>query len=123
MARPGDPMLGGGTLVTASFTPSNYHLNNPGDVAFNAILDTDANGDAIADTGLYVLSHGSLRLVARTGTIIPGVGTIAHLQPPGLVGIAPNPNSGAIINDRGQVFFQATLTDGTGILLIATPSP
>jgi len=85
-------------------------------------LDADDNGDGIADTGLYVSSRGSLHLVARTGTVIPGVGTIAHLQPPGPVGNA-YPNSGAIINDRGQVFFQATLGDGTtGVLLVATPS-
>jgi hypothetical protein len=33
------------------------------------------------------------------------------------------PNSGAINNDRGQVLFSATLTDGRGVLLLDTPGP
>lgn len=126
VARPGDSMPGGGHIVRASFNILNYHLNNHGEVAFSAILDTDDNNDSVADTGLYVFSGGSLRLVARTGTVIPGVGTIAHLSAPDLVG-SPNPglfpDSGAANNDRGEVFFQATLTDGRGVLLIATPRP
>ena len=67
----------------------------------------------IPDTGLYVWSHGSLRLVARTGTVIPGVGTIAHLVMNVLVvRTVPVfvPNSGAHNNDRGQVVFGATLS-------------
>ena len=53
---------------------------------------------AVPDTGLYVWSHGSLRLVARTGTVIPGVGTVDQLVmkvvviPPPPVFV---PNSGA----------------------------
>ena len=31
------------------------------------------------DTGLYVWSHGSLHLVARTGTVLPDVGTVNRL--------------------------------------------
>jgi hypothetical protein len=75
---------------------------------------------------LYVWSHGSLHLVARTGTDIPGVGTVAHLVtnvpvlPPPTVFV---PNSGAANNDRGQVLFSATLSDGRGVLLLATPKP
>ena len=80
VARPGDPMPGGGAFVTASnIIGWQIHVNNVGEVVFNATLDTDDNEDDIPDTGLYVWSHGSLRLVARTGTVIPGVGTIAHL--------------------------------------------
>jgi hypothetical protein len=109
-------------------------VNNVGDVVFNAKLDTDDNGDDLPDTGLYVWSHGSLRLVARTGTVIPGVGTIAHLVMNVLVAIPSTtlfPNSGAHNNDRGQVLFGATLcdigvtpcatSDGRGVLLVATP--
>src|SRR2546427_4679385 len=73
---------------------------------------------------LYVLSGGVVRLVARTGTVILDVGTIANLSPPVAI---PNSflanSSSAILNDRGQLFFQATLTDGTGVLLLATPDP
>jgi hypothetical protein len=91
----------------------------------SATLDTDANGDGFRDTGLYLWSHSKRRLVARTGTKIPGVGTIAHLvmnvpltPPPPSVFV---PNSGANNNDRGQVVFGATLADGRGVLLLATP--
>jgi hypothetical protein len=110
------------------------HVNNGGEVVFNAKLDIDDNEDGLPDTGLYLWSHGSLRLVARTGTVIPGVGTIAHLVMNVLVAIpSPTlvPNSGAHNNDRGQVVFGATLcdagatpcatSDGRGVLLVATP--
>jgi hypothetical protein len=125
IARPGDLMPGGGHLTTAStITGNQIHINNPGEVVFNAVLDTDVNGDGIPDTGLYEWSNGALRLVARTNTVVPGVGTISVLvmgtivvpPPPGFV-----PNSGATSNDRGQVLFGATLSDGRGVLLVATP--
>jgi hypothetical protein len=118
VARPNDPMPGGGTFVTSGF---GTYLNNAGDVVFNAVLDTHTGG--IPDTGLYVWSRGSLRLVARTGTVIPGVGTIS-LTTTG-VSIFPPPASlfplTGPINDHGQVLFGATLTDGRGVLLVATP--
>jgi hypothetical protein len=97
-------------------------VNNAGDVVFNAALDTH-NEDGVPDTGLYVWSHGSPRLVARTGTVIPSVGTIARLGTivPTVEGPNVGPNSGANNNDRGQVVFGATLTDGRGVLLVATP--
>ena len=113
VARPGDPMPGGGAFVTASnIIGWQIHVNDAGEVVFNATLDTDDNEDDIPDTGLYVWSHSSLRLVARTGTVIPGVGTIAHLVMNVLVALespAFVPNSGAHNNDRGQVVFGATL--------------
>jgi len=120
VARPGDPMPGGGHLLTASNNTLDYHLNNRGEVAFAAFLDTDDNGDGIPDTGVYVASGGSLRLVARTGTVIPGVGTIAQASA-SFATVPPTPSSGAANNDHGQVFFNATLTDGRVVLLLATP--
>ncbi len=121
VARPNDPMPGGGGFVTSGFGSS---LNNAGDVVFNAVLDTNTGG--IPDTGLYVWSRGAVRLVARTGTVIPGVGTIS-LTTTG-VSIFPPPPPGSLfplvgqINDHGQVLFGATLGDGRGVLLIATPN-
>ena len=101
------------------------YANNPGEVAFNAILDSDVNGDGIPDTGLFVWSQGTLHLVARSGTVIPGVGTIAQLAMAFIIVPEPlpisSPTSGAITNDRGQVYFGATLTDGRGVQLVATP--
>jgi hypothetical protein len=126
VARPGDPMPGGGHFVTASnLIGWPISVNNPGDVAFNALLDTDDNEDGVRDTGLFVWSHGVLRLVARTGTAVPGVGEVAHLVMGVLVVIGNTgfvPNSGAMINDHGQVIFGATLSDGRSVLLVATPN-
>src|SRR5262249_10817908 len=51
IARQGDSVPGGGHIVTASFNPGNYDLNNNGDVAFNALLDT-------GDEGVFLWSHG-----------------------------------------------------------------
>jgi hypothetical protein len=126
IARPGDLMPGGGHLVTASsLGGTQIHINNRGEIVFNAVLDTDDNKDGIPDTGLFEWSHGDLSLVARTGTVIPGVGTVDSLVmgvivvPPPPV---PVPNSGAVNNDRGQVLFGATLEDGQGVLLVATPT-
>jgi hypothetical protein len=110
VARPGDPMPGGGTFVRAGFFDATYDLNQRGDVSFAATLDTDVNADGIADNGLYVFSKGSVQLVARTGTVIPGIGTIAYLGLPG-----------GVMNERGQVFFWAILSDGRTVLLLATP--
>jgi CheY-like chemotaxis protein len=62
--------------------------------------------------------------LARTGTVIPGVGTVAQLAAPQLV-FPPPPvltaSSGAINSDSGQVLFGVTLTDARGVLLVATP--
>ena len=113
-------------MRTSTFTAEQVSINNsgPGEIVFNALLDT-VNGEGVHDTGLYVWSRGSLRLVARTGTVIPGVGTVSQLAMPVITGGPPPisflPDSGAINNDRGQVLFGATLTDGRAVLLLATP--
>ena len=69
VASPGQLMPGGGRFVTASFAAGQADLNNGGTVVFNALLD---NGEE----GLYVFSHGSLSLVAKTGTVIPAQGKL-----------------------------------------------
>jgi hypothetical protein len=124
IARPGDAMPGGGHLFSASDINGQTHLNNQGDVVFNATLDTSTGG--VPDTGLYQWSHGRLSLIARSGTVLPGVGTIASLTNPAGIIVGPPagtfPFSGAINNDRGQVFFAATLTDGRAVLLLYTPT-
>jgi hypothetical protein len=125
VARPGDVMPGGGRFVSASnLIGWQVHINNPGEVVFDAALDTDVNGNGVPDTGLFVWSHGSLRIVARTGTVIPDVGTVDRLAMKVVVAAGPAvlyPNSGAANNDRGQIVFGATLSDGRGVLLLATP--
>ena len=102
------------------------HVNNAGQVAFNAVLSTDLNGDGTLDTGLFAWSQGSVRLVARTGTVITGLGTVAGLVTgPNILPAPPvlPPNSSAINNDHGQVLFVATFSDGRNVLLVATPTP
>lgn len=125
IARPGDLMPGGGLLVNASLVGGNVHINNRGDVVFSGVVDTDVDGDGFNDTGLFQWSHGQLSVIARTGTVIPGVGTVNELASPQLV-VPPAPipttTSGAINNDVGEVLFQATLTDGSGVFLLATPT-
>ncbi|HYV31679.1 MAG TPA: choice-of-anchor tandem repeat NxxGxxAF-containing protein, partial [Candidatus Binatia bacterium] len=101
VARPGDSMPGGGKLGTAGFLTLDLGINNGGAIAFTALLDTATDG--ISDTGIYKWENGVLKLVARAGTVLPGVGTIKALQPPDTVGSATYPNAGAAINDRGQI--------------------
>jgi hypothetical protein len=124
-ARPGAPLPGGGACVLASHLIGwQIHVHNAGEGGGNATLDTDDNDDDIPDTELCVGSHGSHRLVARTGTVLPGGGPMAPLVRHGLTAVqAPAcvPNSGAHHNDRGQVVFGATLRAGRGVLLGATP--
>lgn len=122
VAGPGDAMPGGGniTLLGAAAVggPSQFRLNNRGDVVFNAALDT-------GEEGLYVYSHGAVSLVAKTGTAIPGVGTLFDLEQfvNGLIGpIVGKPASFIAANDRGQIAFACTLADGSGALLLATPA-
>ena len=113
VARPGDVMPGGGHMLTAGFADATYDTNNRTDVSFTATLDSGP-----LDSGLYVYSKGVTRLVARSGTVVPGIGTIAYLGAP----LTASPStSGGLINNRGQLLFAATLTDSTGVLLTATP--
>jgi hypothetical protein len=120
VARPSDPMPGGGAFLSASNNDATYGMNNRGDISFAAMLNTDTTGDGFNDTGVYVASEGSLRLVARSGTVIPGVGTMQRLGQ-FTFPTSPAGGTGGMMNDRGQVLFNATLNDGTGVLLVATP--
>jgi hypothetical protein len=126
VARPGDAMPGGGHLVTVSYVGSHQEsINNRGDIVFNGTLDTDVDGDGLPDQGTYQWSHGQVSMVARTGTVLPGVGTVRTFVPPAGTIIPPPPvfvpNSGAVNSDRGQVLYSALLTDGRYVLLLDTP--
>lgn len=131
VALPGDGLPGGGTLTSVNNFIATYALNNRGDVTFTARLDTE-DADNIADaTGLYLWSQGELHLVARTGTVIPDVGTVVQLLPPDVASdpdIVADPSGFSSLeasNDHGQVLFTATVDDGSGnlqgVLLVATP--
>jgi hypothetical protein len=120
VAKPGDAMPGGGNLISAGFLTGELGLNNNGGVTFTATLNTDTNGDGLNDTGLYSYANGALNLIARSGTVIPGIGSIQSLHSPGELG-NPTAIGGAATNERGQVVFQAALTSGVGVMLLATP--
>lgn len=123
IVRPGDEMPGGGRLLTTSLhftTGPVYSLADNGTVAFDATLDTDVDEDGIFDTGVYVWADGRLRLVARTGTQLPRIGDVQLIQDRRVVG-ARRSLAGALVNNRGQVLFQAILTDFRSVLLIADP--
>jgi hypothetical protein len=127
VARPGDAMPGGGKLVRSSFRGGNYSINDSREIVFNAALDSkhsDFHGDTIADTGLYAWCRGVSHLIVRSGTVIPGLGTIDTLHNPFLLDPTnplQDPTCGLAMNNRGQVLFQAILTDGRVVLLVATP--
>ena len=92
--------------VNPSGGTGNYSLNNLGEISFNASLE---NGDS----GVYVWSEGMLHLVAGTGTVIPDLGTVSSV-----VNFVVN---GGVLNDSHQVLFEATMTNGRKVLLLATP--
>ena len=110
----GDPVPGGGhflSLEPGSTVDNPIQINNRGAVSFLAVLDTDVDHDGRADTGLFEWCDGSTTLVARTGTIVPGVGTIRHVR-----------LHDTASNDRGQAVFWARLTDRREVMLLATPT-
>jgi hypothetical protein len=113
IARTGDAMPGGGSFTTAAGQPGNWDLNDRGDVAFSAALDTFDGlfGQwGIADQGIYVWRSGGLSLVVRSGDFVPE-GEIAALQPDLYLG-SPDPFSGAQINNVGEILFQAIVITG-----------
>lgn len=129
-ARPGDPMPGGGQFVTASFFAGGCAISNCYEVIFTGTLDSqtlDIDGDGVLepDQGVFVWSEDLVRLVARTGTVLPRIGTVAALLPPALVEsfpeVFPWPLSAVDNNDLGQAVFSAMLSDGRDVLVLATP--
>jgi hypothetical protein len=76
IARPGDLMPDGSHFITGGLINDQLSLNDTGQVAFVAKVDSDIAGDGLADTAVYRFKHGSLELVARSGMVIPGIGDI-----------------------------------------------
>ena len=104
-----------GKMKTVSDYIQGHHLNNPGEISFLALLDT-------GDEAIYVKSGSTFRLVAKTGTTIPNVGTITDFDTFGVDQYGrPSLSGGAINNDRGQVIFSANLVGGSQALIVATP--
>jgi hypothetical protein len=118
VARQGYPAPGGGNFKAFGCSGGSFGINDLGQIAFGAVLDQDANGDGVDDSGMYVAGpSGSINVVARTGTVMPGVGTVVHVGYVFSCVAAP----GGEINNRGQVLLQVTLTNGKNVLVTATP--
>ena len=100
-----------------------YGINQRGWVAYAASLDEDTDGSGHIDSGMYVERHGQTSLVARTGTVLPGIGTVRDVgeqwSDPARV-VAPG-DSGGLINRSGQLALTVTLTDGREAIVRATP--
>jgi hypothetical protein len=98
-----------------------WALNDRGDLAFVATLTDAIFADGGGSNGVYAFRDGRLRLVARSGTPVLGLGTIRAIGtfvrgvpeqgPPLLL------TGGVALDDDGAVVFPATLTDGRVLLL------
>jgi Matrixin len=99
VAAPGDPLPGGGNLVHAYPLAS---LTATGTVAFASELDSDTLGFGF-DTGAYTWANGKLRLVARTGSSLPGLGVLDELDFPAVA-----------VNDAGRVLFSVFASSEQG---------
>ncbi len=103
-------------------------MNNAGDIAFEAATTLP---DSSIDEAVYYYSAATkkLRRLAGIGTILPGYGVVVSLEQVGAlvfpgVPVTGVPFSYMALNDRSQVAFAATVTDGVtvyGVLLMGTP--
>jgi len=108
VAGPGDAMPGGAHVTRLVRNTAQVGFNERGDLTFYGELDT-------SESGFYIYSKSSISLIARTGTVVPGVGTIFSME------MSDQPGNSVALNDYGQVGFGCTLADGRVVLLIATP--
>ena len=109
IARPGDPLPGGGNAAVMGLTDQDIAINNGGAIVFDVTL-------ADGTQGIYLWRQGRLSLVAKTGTQTPA-GVISDFDDFG-IGLA---SSQVWINDAGQILFAAHFQGGGGAMLIATP--
>ena len=86
------------------------HLNDRGEVTYNATLDDGTQG-------VFVWSAGVTYQVARTGTKLPGGREVAGFD---LYGLGFT-STYATNNNRGQVAFGAVLKGGGEALVLASP--
>jgi hypothetical protein len=125
VARPGDTLPEGQTMKTTTNSPGSHAVDDAGNVAFSAVLGSDTNADSIPDTGVYLWSAGTIVTVVETGTVIPGLGTVAHVNNYyNVQGDPYNANPGAHMNARGQILTQVVVNTGgvdANYVVLATP--
>jgi hypothetical protein len=130
IAKVGGPAPGGGmfSYITGVGYFGDIALNNAGDIAFEAAT---AFPDGSIDEAVYYYSAATQRLrrLAGIGTVLPGYGTVVSLEQVGALvfpggAVTGIPFSYMNLNDRGQVAFAASATDGVtvyGVLLLGSP--
>lgn len=118
VARVGKP-LPGGTMKNAAQMQGSHAIDNAGNVAFSAILDADNDHNGVDDSGVYLWSRGTISAVVRTGTVIPGLGTVVHVNNEDDVGTSSWPE--VHINERGQILTQVIMNTGANYVVLATP--
>jgi hypothetical protein len=106
-------------MVQAGFSQGQIAINNRGTIAFAAQLDADVNFDGIQDTGVYIDRGGKISAVVRTGTVIPGLGTVRHVNNPFVVG-SPYPHPSVSINASDEVLTQVILDTGETYTIVAS---
>ncbi len=121
VARVGD-RLPGGIMKNAAQNQGSHAIDNAGNVAFSAVLDADSDHDGVDDTGVYLWSGGAIRAVVRTGTVIPGLGTVEHVNNKYYVGLVGQSSWPEVhINERGQILTQVIMNTGANYVVLATP--
>ena len=121
VARVGDP-LPGGTMKNASRNQGSHAIDNAGNVAFSAVLDADSDHDGVDDSGVYLWSNGVIRAVVKTGTVIPKLGTVEHVNNAYDIDADPaNAWPEVHINERGQILTQVIMNTGANYVVLATP--
>ncbi|NOZ41460.1 MAG: hypothetical protein GXP24_14725 [Planctomycetes bacterium] len=110
---PGTPVDATFSLIV-SFNPEGPRLNDAGQTAFTALLNSGSGGvDSDSNSGIWSEGGGALDLVARKGSQAPGtpVGAVfgSSLLPPSLI-----PFSALSLNNAGQSAFLGSLKIGVG---------
>ncbi len=125
LAREGDPAPGTPAGVLFSQYPFAIQLNSLGQIAFDGILQ-GTGVDSSNDRGIWAQdANGVLHLVIREGEpfeVAPGdIRTVHYFQDAG--GLSGG-SYGQAFNDRGEITFQASFTDGSsGVFVARVPEP
>lgn len=128
VVRGGQPLPGGGHL-REFFLPfftgrPHWALSDDGAAVFIGPMKESLFPDGAVSNGVFLDRGRGLEVVARSGSLVPGVGTIRAIGT--LVQLPPTEEDpfpgffiagGVTINNRGQIAFPATLTDGRVVLL------
>lgn len=98
VARTGEPAPGGGSYFNFGCNQGNYGIADNGKIAFGAVLASDGDYNTWEGSGMFVSAGpGGTVALARTGTVLPGIGTVASVGYNAPCAAA----TGGLINNRG----------------------